>query len=155
MTEEFDDDGIALHAAIDAAIAKKSPAEIDRERRYQEEQRQRLTVMDGRSAHAMRAIEIATNNLLTNPDDDFEYTRMAEGYFLLGDFAKAAELTRNTDKKAEYEAYANAKPVQCVCPAIRQGNVTLAPRFIKEKFPDKDIIYCTTCHQYFYAQKAR
>jgi hypothetical protein len=150
MTEEFD-----VETAINTRLSNRTAEELDRERRYQEEQRQRLTVMDTRTSHAQRAIDIALHNLESNPDDDFEYTRMAEGYYLLGDFQKAAELTRNEEKRAEYQAYADAKPIQCVCSPVRQGNVTLAPRFVKEKFPGKDLIYCTTCREYFYVEKAR
>lgn len=144
MTAEFDP-----IAAIENRLANKTEAELDRERRYQEQQRQRLSVMDTRSAHAQRAIDIALHNLESNPDDDFEYTRLAEGYYLLGDFRKAFETTRNEEKKAEYEAFMNAKPYQCECPVSRNGNVTISPRFVKEKFPGKDLIYCTTCHQYY------
>lgn len=154
MTAEFDP-----IAAIENRLANKTEAELDRERKYQEEQRQRLSVMDTRSSHAQRAIDIALHNLESNPDDDFEYTRLAEGYYLLGDFKKAFETTRNEEKKAEYEAFMNAKPYPCECPKTKtMGKVrpdseltaiSISPRFVKEKFPGKDLIYCTTCHQYY------
>lgn len=147
MITDFD-----VETAIETRLANKTPAEIDRERRYQEEQRQRVSVMDTRSEHAYRAIEIALANLAKNPDDDFEYTRLAEGYYLLGDFEKAAATTRNAEKKAEYIAYANAKPIQCGCPTKRAGKDVLSPRFVKEQFPGKNLIYCTSCKEYFIEQ---
>ena len=154
-------DNFDVETAIETRLANKTPAEIDRERRYQEEQRQRVSVMDTRSEHAYRAIEIALANLAKNPDDDFEYTRLAEGYYLLGDFEKAAATTRNAEKKAEYIAYANAKPIQCGCRTStssgfvspgKVGTVRISPRFVKEQFPGKNLIYCTNCHQYFIEQ---
>lgn len=150
MTEEFDP-----ITAIETRLANRSAEELDRERKYQEQQRQRLTVMDSRSGHAHRAIDIALHNLEQNPNDDFEYTRMAEGYYLLGDFQKAAELTRNAEKRSEYLAYANANAVKCECPVTKIGGTPISPRFVKEKFPGKDLIFCTACKEYYVAKTAR
>lgn len=159
MTLEFDVD-----KAISTRLAERTKADIAYERRYQEEQRSKLPNIDQRGEHALRAIEIALHNLELNPDDDFEYTRLAEGYYLLGDFEKAAQTTRNKEKQAEYEAYANASTVKCACPhqvmngkASPNGQNTtfnVSPRFVKDTFPGKRMIYCTNCKTY-YVETAR
>lgn len=139
-----------VETAIETRLANRPKDEIERWEKYQKEHS--VTLRDPRTEHAYRAINIATTNLakgLEPTDEDFEYTRMAEGYYLLGEFARAAELTRNEDKKNEYQALVNASPILCTCPNVKIGKVYLSPRFTIDRFPGKEIIRCTTCNKLY------
>lgn len=148
MTTDLEFD---VETAIDTRLAQRTAAEIERERKYQEEQKKKLAVGDPRLLYAERAIEMALHNLEQGTTDAaLEYTRLAEGYYLQGDFRKAADTTRDPVKKAEYEAYANAKPGKCTCPIQTVNGDRISPRFVKETFPGlRSIIYCTTCKTHY------
>lgn len=135
-----------VETAIEARIAERTKAEKDQWLRLQEQGRARVKVGDARALYADRQIEIALN-ALKDSDDDAEYDRLAEGYFLQGDFEKAAQTARNEERKTEYERYRDARH-PCDCPEVRVGKDRVPPRFIKDVFPNKSISFCTTCKTY-------
>lgn len=110
-------------------------------KRLQEEGKKTLPRTDSRTVYALRQIEIAERALEQNGESDFEYTRMAEGYYLLGQFRKAYETTRDPLKKQEYETAMMAGNVPCNCP--RQGKID--PRFLMDSFPGKFLWKCSNC----------
>jgi hypothetical protein len=139
-------------AAIEAAVANKTKAEQQRWRRLQETERSKLRPGNGSSIHAIRAIQLSTEALLDQNDDtdvNFEYTRMAEGYYLLGDFQKAFDLTRDPAKKKEYRELLEATSTACTCPDIRAGKTTISPRSLVKEFPGKGASRCGTCRRLY------
>lgn len=134
------------HKAIDSVVSQRTTAEKEEWDKYQEEQRAKLEMLDGNHLLGARQVDLALREL-ENGDSDFEYTRMAEGYALQGDFQKAYELTRDEVKRAEYEQVLDAfTNLDCPCPTIeRIGKTSIPIRFEKLKFQDKTLVECSRC----------
>ena len=128
------------HRAIDSVVSQRTKSEKEDWEKYQEEQRAKVQTLDGNALLGARQIEIALKELESG-DSDFEYTRLAEGYALQGDFQKALELTRDATKRAEYQSVVDAfTNLDCPCPT---GKPPL--RFEKLKFGDKTLVECSRC----------
>jgi hypothetical protein len=127
---EFD-----VETAIETRIAETPKSEKERWQRYQEEQRAKLQIGDGRSLLASRQIELALSELANGSEDEFEYTRMAEGYSLLGDFEIAAQMTRDPEKKAFYQKVLAAPDMEC-----EHGKMILF-----DKYPGLTLFICPVC----------
>lgn len=121
----------SVESVIATAISNIPDAERKRWKEYQETELAKLKI-DDRSLFGRRQIELALAEL--NTDED--YTRLAEGYYLIGELEKAAELTRDPLKKQEYGAILNATERDCSCPS---------EKFAKEEFPQFTIYACPTC----------
>jgi hypothetical protein len=136
--------------AIEAAIARKSEREREDEARYQAEQRAKLqlpTELDTRAQLGARMVSMA-QTVLAEIDDDFEYSRMAEGYALQGDYRKAALLTRDADRRKEYQVLINAMdtPTECGC---LKNTGKANTQFVKDKIlfegQVRHVVVCTAC----------
>lgn len=142
---EFD-----INTAVNAILARKTPAEREDEARFQAAERAKLhlpTEIDIRAQLGARMVALAQEALDTGVSE-FELARLAEGYALQGDYKKALELTTNDDKRKEYEqiltAYTNGS--KCDCPTTKG---TVSTRFTKDKLlidgQVRDLIACSLC----------
>jgi hypothetical protein len=122
--------------AIESVVSQRTQHEKDEWEKYQEEQRAKLTLLDGRAMMGVRQVEIALREL-ENGESDFEYTRLAEGYALQGEFQKAVELTRDALKRSEYQAVLNATEMDCPCNPKH--------KFIRDIYPQFSIWCCASC----------
>lgn len=138
------------YAAVEAVVARKTDKEREEEARSQAEQRAKLqlpTELDVRAQLGARMVYLA-QAALGQAEEDFEYTRMAEGYALQGDYRKALELSRDPERVAEYQRIVDAveHPTECGCP--KQVGTTQV-QFLKDKIlfdgQVKNILACTMC----------
>jgi hypothetical protein len=136
--------------AVNTVIEKKSEREREEEARFQADERAKLhlpTEVDIRAQLGARMVTMAQAALEEN-DDDFEATRLAEGYALQGDYRKAALITRDAARKREYEVIIAAvdNPQDCLCPVKSQNSST---RFVKDRIlfegQVRELIACSLC----------
>lgn len=136
--------------AIEAVAARKSAREREEEARYQAEERAKLqlpTELDNRAQLGARMVSMA-QAALEEKEDDFEYSRMAEGYVLQGDYRKAVLLTRDDDRRKEYQVLIDAvdNPTECGCPK-QIGK--MGTQFVKDKIlfdgQVRHVVVCTVC----------
>ena len=144
------------HRAIDSVVSQRTKSEKEEWEKYQEEQRAKVQTLDGNALLGARQIEIALKELESG-DSDFEYTRLAEGYALQGDFQKALELTRDATKRAEYQSVVDASEMECPCfhreakvnvPASKTcvgGSVRITKWHKFDSFRDFDLYRCVVC----------
>jgi hypothetical protein len=131
-----------VEAAIEARIAQKSEGEKERWRKFQIEERAKLKPIDGKSSMGQRMIALAEEGIewyakgSTDIDYEFEYTRMAEGYALMGDFWKAEELTFDPEKKKFYQQVLDAPDMEC-----EHGKM-----IFYDSFPGIQLFKCPVCH---------
>lgn len=137
--------------AVNTLLARKTEREREEEVRYQAEQRGKLhlpTEIDIRAQLGARMVEMAQAAIECADDDDFEYSRMAEGYALQGDYIKAAALTRMPNKQQEYQRIIEAvtNPTSCACPkqAGTQSNIFTKDRILYDG-QVKDVLACAIC----------
>ena len=132
--------------AIESVVANRSDLEKEEWEKFQAEKREELKSLDLNAHYGFNAIQIALKQL-EHGEDDFEYTRMAEGYALMGDFQKAIELTRDSQKREEYQRILDAhESLDCPCPTVtRVGQASLPVRFEKLKFQGKTLVECSRC----------
>jgi hypothetical protein len=123
-------------AAIQAVVSQRTQYEKDEWEKFQEEQRAKLQLLDGRAMLGARQVELALREL-ENGESDFEYTRMAEGYALQGNFEKAVELTRDATKRQEYQEILDATEIDCPCNPKQ--------KFIIDKYPQFTLWRCSSC----------
>lgn len=127
---------------LDTAIATRLDAipqsEKDRFQKIQEEKRaelkKSLEKFSGNSVFGKRMVDLAFENLC-HGDDDFEYTRMAEGFYLLGDVESAYKTTKDPAKKEYYKRVMDAPDMECT-----HGAMTLL-----EKLPTFTLLICPKC----------
>lgn len=140
------------YAAVDAVVSRKSEREREEEARFQAEQRAKLqlpTELDTRAQLGARMVELA-HVALADGHDDFECSRLAEGYALQGDYRQAAALTKDDAKRAEYDRIIAAvdNPQDCGCPKKSGANSTL---FLQDRIlfdgQIKNILMCTICRK--------
>lgn len=122
--------------AIQAVVSQRTEQEREEWEKYQAEERAKLGTMNVNALLGARQIEIALSEL-KNGDSDFEYTRLAEGYSLMGDFEKAFELTRDATKKTEYKEILDATNLDCTCPSQN--------KFITDSYPGFTLWRCGKC----------
>jgi hypothetical protein len=122
--------------AIQAVVSQRTQYEKDEWEKFQEEQRAKLQLLDGRAMLGARQVELALREL-ENGESDFEYTRMAEGYALQGNFEKAVELTRDATKRQEYQEILDATEIDCPCNPKQ--------KFIIDKYPQFTLWRCASC----------
>jgi hypothetical protein len=130
-----------VDAAIDARIAQKAPAERERWEKFQLEERAKLKPTDGKSSMGWRMIDLARENIGRHKqgediDKDFEFTRLAEGYALIGDFINAVMLTSDLGKKAFYQQVLDAPDMEC-----EHGKM-----IFYDSFPGITLYKCPVCH---------
>jgi hypothetical protein len=132
--------------AIESVASQRTKLEKEEWERFQQEEREKLKALDLNAFYGFNAVEIALKQL-EHGESDFEYTRMAEGYALMGDFEKAIDLTRDPEKKAEYQTILDAHTnLDCPCPPTqRVGKDTLPTRFRKLEFGGKTLVECSLC----------
>ena len=135
-----------VEVAIQSALEGRSEREIRRWNKFQEEQRAKLQLGNPNSVHGQRAIELALD-ALSKEDSEVERERLAEGYFLLGEFEKALE-TPNEQKRVEYQKYLDAlTSPECSCPKKLNGHKT---KFLKDQVYVKgrlvNFFGCSVCH---------
>jgi hypothetical protein len=140
---EFD-----VNSAIATALDRRSKLDQDRDARFQKEEREKLNLMSEtqlRINQGKRMVELAESELqgLKGKDEPqrtaFEYTRMAEGYALQGDYEAAFEMTADYAKKCEYQKILEALDgkQECSCPkSVRISKSSLPTQYIKEKIYD-------------------
>lgn len=136
--------------AINTIIARKTKQEREEEAAYQAERRAELqlpTPIDVRAQLGARMVDLA-QEVLTSTDDDFEYTRMAEGYALQGDYRKAVLLTRDDQRKRQYEAIIAAVDVASNCPCPPK-NGSIPNVFTKDRIlfdgQVRELLCCAVC----------
>lgn len=122
--------------AIQSVVSQQSDFEREEWEKFQSEQRAKVGTINTNSVLGERQIELALREL-ENGDSDFEYTRLAEGYALLGNFERAVELTRDAEKRAEYQAILDAPEIDCSCNPKH--------KFIRDEFPAFTIWCCGNC----------
>lgn len=136
--------------AIETALANKTQRERDEEAAYQARCRAALklpTALDVRAQIGAQMVEIA-QQVLALGEDDFEYTRLAEGYAMQGDYRKAAALTKDVGRQQYYEAVIAAvdNPFECGCPRKRGA---LSNIFTKDRIlfdgQARELLACAVC----------
>ena len=134
------------HRAIDSVVSQRTKFEQEEWQKYQEEEKEKLRSLDLNAFYGFNTINLALREL-EKGESDFEYTRLAEGYALIGDFQKAYETTRDPLKKAEYKQVLDAfNQPDCPCPTVeRFGKQSVPVRFVKLQFGDKQLVECSRC----------
>lgn len=135
-----------VDAAIEARLSERSKDEKERWAKYQEDQRAKLPRMDGNAVLGSRMIEAALTELESATNRPAIYNRMAEGYALMGDYAKAVELA--TDHKGlEYLEILEAHDAEdCACPETQKfGKFTVPTRTPILRFANRTLTRCSIC----------
>jgi hypothetical protein len=136
--------------AIAGAMENVPEDEKARFKKLQEDERAKLSIGNPNAIYALRAIQLAEGNLtwLEDKEDiDFEYDRMAEGYSLLGDYEKAADLARSPERKKEYAEIRDAQDTpDCPCPLTeKQGKHSVPVRTTLLIAGEKQLTRCSRC----------
>lgn len=136
--------------AVNTLLERKTDREREEEARYQAEKRAALHLpseLDIRAQLGARMVMMA-QTALEATDDDFEQSRLAEGYALQGDYRKAATLTKDSARKTYYEQIIAAveNPNKCSCPP-KNGN--LSNIFTKDRIlfdgQVREVLACAIC----------
>lgn len=126
-----------VETAIATAIENRPKSEREQWERMQREGKRKLKKQNANTIYALRAITLAEDALEKGEDVAFNRERLAEGYFLLGEFEKACEYS---DKYKDYlEALNNSK---CDCKPHQKDE---RYHFIKMEFPSFKIKQCANC----------
>lgn len=135
-----------LNAAL-KAIKKRNDETRDEWEEFQRSERAKLRDTDPKELYARRAIAIAEKKIAESAENnDLEFDRMAEGYYLLGDIEMAAAVAHDETRRAYYqrilEAVNRDNSEICSCPKKQQGNSTW---FLTEQVGNISIFRCSLC----------
>jgi hypothetical protein len=125
-----------LEQAIETRIAQKTPAERERWEKFQKEERAKVKLADSKSTFGQRMIDLAYREMSAGADPAFEWTRMAEGFALKGDFEYAESLTHDEEKRAFYQQVLDAPDMEC-----EHGKM-----IFYDSFPGIQLFKCPVCH---------
>lgn len=133
-----------VEQAIKNRLAEVGREDDDRLEEKREAVRQLLDSRGPNYLLGQRQIELAKRQLELDPSD-FEYTRLAEGYALIGDYEKAVEITRDDLKRKEYQEVLDALGrTECDCPKKVGENLT---KFAKQNLGGRILFSCALCHK--------